>query len=1270
MYNLYYPIASIVTIIALIITNYDIVFGKSYQPKNPKALVAYRIFIFALLFYHISDILWGYLDMLPDKMPVTIVTTVYFLNMSIIILTWTNFVVNFIEDTSKFFKISFKVVGYLFVVFGVALVITNYFVPILFSYKTGEYVAGKARIVYLGLQAGLFVIVSIYSFIATTRKKGYQRGQYNVLGLFGFIMAICLTAQIFSPLFPDYAIGTLTGSLLVYSFIVVSHRIESRQKILQIEDREKKQSKVIETTRQLAYIDPLTGVKNKHSYVEFENKMDVLIRDKKIKEFSIIVFDLNDLKVINDTHGHEAGDKYIIESCHLISKYFPGADIYRYGGDEFVIFIQNMLYEERYDRLKEFNKAIERNIVSGGPVIACGISDYNAEKDNTLRIVFVRADDRMYGRKRRLKDLKNNAIEDYKNKSTGASLTELRFEMYEMFYLSSSISLIDMLNGSSCDEIAEIDFKRDTFKQLFHVEGKYFVPAVDLSYKDLIDFTYKHVVHPDDRATYIELMRYDGFFERLANAKIPNFGFAHFRYKLQDGSYRWVEQVVITGEEFGIPDGSVRMYVFDINNIKTRQLGIVSNESLVVTVGRDSLTGLLNSKDYIKQAEELLNNNRDQKWCLIAIDIQHFKLFDEWFGREKGNYLLAQIAVSIKDFEEKNHALAGYFGQDDFSIICEYDMDKIKELYNSIHDIIDSFGLSAGFLPAFGISVIEQNMAVVDGLDRASIAVGKAKSDKKNRICIYDYEMQFRIEKEHIILSDFIHALQEEEIQFFLQPQCRASTGQIVGAEALSRWIKKDGTIISPAEFIPVLEKYGFIVDLDKYIWERVCKWLKSWINAGNKAVPVSLNVSRVDIFNVDIDEYFIDLCKRYDLPHNLIKLEITESAYEDTTEMIDELVKNLRSNGFMVHMDDFGSGYSSLNMLSTLKLDAIKLDALFLRIEGSEHDRGIHVLESVINMAKTMALPIIVEGVETKTQLEFLKELGVKYIQGFYFYRPMPVKEFEKLILKESNLDLQGFVVKSNEQFRIREFLDKNIYSDSMLNNIIGSVAIYSYDGEHVDIVRYNQQFFEAVNVPDFMDKLSNIENVMPEADRPVLHNVLEEAKENRLTGASAILRFYRIDGILSSFRIHFYYIGKKEGTDRFYGSATNVTELTDLIEGKNLVSKYSSDNMVFIRRISDHWRYEVVSHASSDIVGLTVPELEEELNNGKFAARITPQKDIKDFMKMTADLPKEKGALVEKDFVVVKDDHKKVKIHISIEYVGDEANNIEYILRTTLAE
>ena len=1269
MYNSYYPLVSIIALFILLTTNFDIVFNKRYQPTNPNALRAYRIFIVSLIAFYVTDILWGYLDSLPNKTPVVIDTSFFYVNMAVVVFAWTNFVVNFIEGT-KIFKYIFKGTGYLFALFGTVIVIVNFFIPILFSYDATSFIPSGARSAYLGSQAVMFAFVSIYALVASIRSKGYKRGQYIVLGVFGLVMAICISFQIYYLLFPIYALGTASGSMLVYTFIVVSQRIRSREQLIQIKDREREQSIEIESTRQLAYVDPLTGVKNKHAYVEFETEMDKLIHDKEIDDFSIIVFDLNDLKYINDKYGHEAGDNYIIDSCNLIKEYFPNAEIFRYGGDEFVLYVNDGLYEERFARLKEFNNKIESNIYNNGPVIACGISDYDKEKDNTLRIIFVRADDRMYGRKRRLKDLKNNSTGDYGNKSTGASLENLRYEMYEMFYRSSGISLLDMLNASSCDEIMEVNIKKDRFQQFYHVEGKYFVPAVDLSYKDLIDFTYKYIVHPDDRSVFINLMNPEGFFERLANSRIPNFDFAHFRYKLQDGKYRWVEQVVIAGEEYGLADGTFRMYVFDINNIKTRQLGIISNESSVVSVGRDSLTGLLSSKDFLIQAEKMIDEDREKNWCLITIDIEHFKLFDEWFGREKGNYLLAKIAAEIKEFEAKNHALAGYFGHDDFSIMCEYNEEKIKEIYENLKQSISSFGLTAGFLPAFGVAIIEKDMAVVDALDRASIAIAKAKTELKDRICVYNYQMQFHIEQEHIILTDFIHALQEEEITFFLQPQCLASTGQIVGAEALSRWIKKDGTIISPGEFIPVLEKYGFIVDLDKYIWERVFKWLKSWLDSGHKCVPISLNVSRIDIYNIDIAEYFNELCNKYDLPHNLIKLEITESAYAETTDTIDELVKTLRSNGFMVLMDDFGSGYSSLNMLSTLKLDAIKLDARFLRIEGADHTRGIHVLESVVNMAKTMALPIIVEGAEKKNQIDFLSELGVKYIQGFYFYRPMPAKDFEQIIENESNMDLRGFVAKSNEQFRIREFLDKNLYSDSMLNNIIGSVAIYSYDEEHVDIIRYNQQFFEAVNVPDFLEKLVHIENVMPEEDRPLLFKALEDAKENKLTGSSQTLRFMRQDGIMSSFRIHFYYLGKKEGTDRFYGSAVNVTELTDLAESKKLVAKYSSDNMIFVKKVSGHWQYSVMSHQLSDVVGLSVDELEKELNNGEYAKRVVSQKDLKDFMKLAAELPNKKGVVTEKEFAIITNKQEKIKIRISIEYVGDESNNIEYILKTYLAE
>ena len=177
------------------------------------------------------------------------------------------------------------------------------------------------------------------------------------------------------------------------------------------------------------------------------------------------------------------------------------------------------------------------------------------DKDNTLRSVFTRADDRMYARKRRLKE--DNVAEDLGNKITGASLTSLRYEMYEMFYYDSGISLIDMLNGSNCDEIVEIDIVNDSFKQVYHLEGKYFVPNVGNSYRELLDFTYKYIIHPDDRGVYMSQLEIEGFFERLKNARIPNFDFAHFRYKLQDGTYRWVEQVVIS-----VCSGSIMHFFF------------------------------------------------------------------------------------------------------------------------------------------------------------------------------------------------------------------------------------------------------------------------------------------------------------------------------------------------------------------------------------------------------------------------------------------------------------------------------------------------------------------------------------------------------------------------------------------------------------------------------------------------------------------------------------------------------------------------------------
>jgi len=511
-----------------------------------------------------------------------------------------------------------------------------------------------------------------------------------------------------------------------------------------------------------------------------------------------------------------------------------------------------------------------------------------------------------------------------------------------------------------------------------------------------------------------------------------------------------------------------------------------------------------------------------------------------------------------------------------------------------------------------------------------------------------------------------MEAFKNDEITFYLQPQCRISSGKIVGVEALARWIKKDGTVISPAIFVPVLEKYGFIPDLDMYIWEKACKELRSWIDAGHLPVPVSLNVARADLFSIDVAKTIIDLADKYQLPHKLIKIEITESSYGEATDLVEKLVNKLRSNGFMVLMDDFGSGYSSLNMLSSLTIDAIKLDMNFLKFEGKDYEKAVHVLESVVNMAKVMALPIIVEGVEKKEHADFLESLGCRYIQGYYFYKPMPIEELKQLLLNEDIIDQRGFVAKLNEQLRIREFMDKNIFSDSMLNNIIGPVAFYSWDGKKTDIVRYNEQFYQAVHVQTFSERLNHIEQFIHKNDAEKMHNAFKKAIEDKLTGHSEILRFYTPDGTILSFNIHFYYLGRKEGGERFYGAAQNVTNLTDLLEEKKLIANYSKEGLTFVRKVDNEMFYSVASSGIADLLDITPEQLEMELNNGDFAKkRVVNRRKYDAFRKAFLEFS-EQNKNFEAALEVYDAHHRPIVLNLAFTCVSDMANNIQYILRT----
>ena len=267
-----------------------------------------------------------------------------------------------------------------------------------------------------------------------------------------------------------------------------------------------------------------------------------------------------------------------------------------------------------------------------------------------------------------------------------------------------------------------------------------------------------------------------------------------------------------------------------------------------------------------------------------------------------------------------------------------------------------------------------------------------------NRYAYYDASMRDQMLQEQMIVRDMNFALQEHQFTIFLQPVYSLVSNHIVSAEALVRWFHPVNGMISPGKFIPVFERNGFIVKLDRFVWEEVCKFLKRQRESGQKLIPVSVNVSRMNFYNLDLLEFLLNLIERYELEPWMLKLEITESAYTDNPHQLTSVIKVFREEGFPVLMDDFGSGYSSLNMLKNLPVDVLKIDMAFVR-ELEKSARARSILKSIMHLAFDLDMGVVVEGVETKAQVDFLASIGADDIQGYYFSKPLPVPDFiEKL--------------------------------------------------------------------------------------------------------------------------------------------------------------------------------------------------------------------------------------------------------------------------------
>ena len=413
-------------------------------------------------------------------------------------------------------------------------------------------------------------------------------------------------------------------------------------------------------------------------------------------------------------------------------------------------------------------------------------------------------------------------------------------------------------------------------------------------------------------------------------------------------------------------------------------------------------TGLNRDESFYRKADACLKEDTETKYCLLAIDIEHFKLFNELYGRDAGDQLLFDIASQLKRSEKELGGIAGYFGEDNFALLVPKEKEHIQNIQKEIIDGMSQYGSYSGFVPVIGVyEVVDRTLTAVAMHDRALMAASRAKADYNTRICCYDEEMLHEMQDEHILMLEIQNGIRQNEFVFFVQPQCNINTGRIVGGEALVRWDRGEKGFVSPGRFIPLIEKTGYVTEVDRYIWESVCRWQRSLLDRGIRPVPVSVNVSQKDLFFMDVVGTFRDLIVKYRLDPKLVKVEITESAYAKDLSSLNKVVERLQSLGFAVYMDDFGSGYSSLNMLKNVSMDVLKLDMEFIRSETAKPaSQGI--LRFVIDLAHWIKLHVIAEGVETKEQLERLANIDCDYVQGYYFAKPMPCGEFENL-LKES---------------------------------------------------------------------------------------------------------------------------------------------------------------------------------------------------------------------------------------------------------------------------
>lgn len=630
----------------------------------------------------------------------------------------------------------------------------------------------------------------------------------------------------------------------------------------------------------------------------------------------------------------------------------------------------------------------------------------------------------------------------------------------------------------------------------------------------------------------------------------------------------------------------------------------------------DDLTGIYNRQGFFAATEQLLSEYPDIPFCIIYWNIRKFRVTNDLFGWDSGNQVLIHWANTLRGCLHDEYAVYGRLEHDNF-VCCVPERFLDNKEWTKLGEISYSTGdTEYHFFSCCGLyRVTDRSVPITTMLDKARVAMESIKNNYMTLYAWYDEKMWQSLLEEQRMNSEFKTAIAEKQFQVYYQPICRASDGLITSAEALIRWIHPTRGMISPGTFIPLFEKNGFISILDRYVWDEVCAMQQSRLDQGLSTVPVSVNVSRVEFYNPTLCEDIRDIAKSHNVSPDLIKIEITESAYADNPVQVQEAVKKLHTYGFTVLMDDFGSGYSSLNMLKDLPIDILKIDMRFLD-SLEESQKASIVLESIIRLAKWMKLGVVSEGVETQREWEYLRSVECDSVQGYYFYRPMPREDFMQLLDRtaENSTDLLFHALPDLDDSIMDMFQQTNTRESILFHSMLGGMGLLELTEDNVELIRANSGYYEALY--NYVPKNRNSLNIpFRAAERDIISEQCRIAKEES-TVQQFQLHHRREDGVYVWLNVKLRYIGGSAHRSLFLFAADNIDDLKRE-EHEKYLTNYSTALLNIFDRVY-HLNYNLntveLLHDSGDN-----GEIPEEFSFDEFLSRLASVCVEKDLDKLT---------------------------------------------------